>query len=94
MITGPELLIALAKIPEWGEHLAIKLLRAIARLLSTRVSLIYLLHEYTERNLRLDLFVSDVNQMNDEGNQVQNFFVLPQGFRSFPSVFPRATWGI
>ena len=94
MITGPELLIALAKISELGEHLVIKLLRATARLLSTRVSLIYLLHEYTERNLRFDLFVSDVNQMNDEGNRVQNFLVLPQGFRSFPSVFPRATWRI
>ena len=38
-------------------------------------------------NLRFYLFVSGVNQVNEEGRLVQDFLVLPQGLGSFPSVF-------
>ena len=43
-------------------------------------------------NQRFYLFVSGVNQGNEEGRWVQDFLVLPQGFGSFPSVFLRARW--
>ena len=43
-------------------------------------------------NLRFYLLVSGVNQENERGRSAQNFLVLPQGFRSFFTVFSRARW--
>ena len=43
-------------------------------------------------NLRFYLFVSGINQRNEEGRWVQNFLELPQGLRSFLSVSLRTRW--
>ena len=43
-------------------------------------------------NIRFYLFVSGVNQENEEARRVQYFLVLPQGFESFHSIFSRARW--
>ena len=43
-------------------------------------------------NLWFYLLVSGVNQGNERGKRVQNFLVLPQGFRSFLTVFLQARW--
>ena len=43
-------------------------------------------------NLRPYLLVSGVHQENERARQVQDFFVLPQGFRSFLTVFSQARW--
>ena len=81
-----------------------QLLWTIARLLVTRVSLIYLVDKffflflvYLNKMITLGeskvLFLfSGVKQGNERERLVQNFLVLTQGFRSFPTVFSRAKW--
>ena len=88
----------------WGEHLAMQLLWTIARLLVTRVTLIYLVDKffflflvYLNKMITLGeskvLFVfSGVKQGNERGRLVQNFLVLTQGFGSFPTVFSQGKW--
>ena len=73
-------------------------------LLVTRVSLIYQVDEFLFcfwsswtkwqhwENPRLYHFLPGDNQGNEEGRWVQDFFVLLQGFGSFPKVFSRARW--
>ena len=80
------MLIALAKIPGCeGSILSSCLFWETARLLVTRVSLIYLLDEFF-------LLFLVLIRWNKEGRYVQDFLLLPQGFGSFPSDLPRARW--
>ena len=99
------MLIALAKIRGCEESiLSSCLFWETARLLVTRVSLIYLLDEFFllflvyPKKMRtmseskvLSLFLVLI-RWNKEGRYVQDFLLLPQGFGSFPSDLTRARW--
>ena len=97
--------IALAKILRCEESILPScLFWETARLLVTRVSLIYLLDEFFllflvyPKKMRtmseskvLSLFLVLI-RWNKEGRYVQDFLLLPQGFESFPSDLRRARW--
>ena len=76
-------------------HLSIQFLWAIAWLLVTHFSLIYLVDDFfllflvllNEVRMLGKSKVSGVNQGDERGSWVQVFLVLPQGFRNFLSVF-------